>query len=436
MYTKIARLTDSKAHPGNIPTLLSQTGVFSDLAALQPVPGMVPYDVNVSQWTDGIPAKRWISVPTGKSIGFDPTGRWTFPPGTVLVQHFEAPDPASETAPAQRLETRLLVGAADGSFYAVAYRWKADGSDAELVTGEASQSYRVTPVAGGPRQKSWNYVRTEACAECHSQEAGYVLGLKSRQLNREFAYPSGVSDQQLRSWGHVGLIDQAPDGKFLAGLDRLAPPDDETHSLEHRVRSYLDANCAHCHGAKAVRSAWNGSFAVPLREQGILFGPVLGDVMSAGYHVVAPGDVAGSVIHRRAASDDLMERMPPLGAQEANPAFLKLLREWIEALPRDESDPPRLARVRQTGATTIEAMFTEAVRPGTETGGAERPESYGLTGGAQVLSAVLKEDGRTITLTTTPLPEGQALTLTVGDVADRAATPNRIAPGTAMAVQK
>jgi len=442
MYTKIARLTDSEAHPGNIPTLLSQTGVFTDLGSLEPVPGMVPYDVNVAQWTDGVPARRWISVPTGKSIGFDPEGQWKLPPGTVLVQHFEAPapasatDPALATEPAQRLETRLLVGAADGSFYAVAYRWNADGSDAELVTAEASQSYRVTPVDGGPRQKSWAYVRTESCMECHSQEAGYVLGMKSRQLNREFAYPSGISDQQIRSWGHVGLFEPEPGRKVMAGLDRLAPPDDETQSLEHRVRSYLDANCAHCHGAKAVRSAWNGNFSVPLTEQGVLFGPVLGDVMSDGHHVIAPGDVAGSVLHRRAASDDLMERMPPLGSQGANPAFLGLLREWIEALPREENTPPNLVRARQTGDTTIDVVFTEAVRAGIEAGGSERPENYGLPAGTQVLSAVLQTDGRTVTLTTTPLPAGQALVLTVSDVADRAVTPNRIAPGTSVTVQK
>ena len=53
-----------------------------------------------------------------------PDGRWSFPPGTVFVQHFEVP--ATVSGNGQRLETRLLVAAADGTYCAVGYRWKPD----------------------------------------------------------------------------------------------------------------------------------------------------------------------------------------------------------------------------------------------------------------------------------------------------------------------
>src|ERR1041385_4802787 len=38
---------------GPIPSLLSQTGAFRDLASLSPAGALIPYDINVSFWSDG-----------------------------------------------------------------------------------------------------------------------------------------------------------------------------------------------------------------------------------------------------------------------------------------------------------------------------------------------------------------------------------------------
>src|SRR5205807_2334499 len=90
-YTRVAKLAEKGPQVGNLPALLSQTGVFDDVKTLVPAPGLIPYDVNLPQWVDHIPARRWISVPSGKKIGFSRDDRWLLPPGTVLVQHFEIP---------------------------------------------------------------------------------------------------------------------------------------------------------------------------------------------------------------------------------------------------------------------------------------------------------------------------------------------------------
>src|SRR2546425_5082850 len=123
---------------GDLPRLLSQTGAFADLAALKPSAGLIPYELNVAFWSDGADKQRWIALPGRTKIAFAPTGEWTFPPGTVFVKHFDMPADASRQKP-RRLETRLLVCAADGGVYGASYKWRADQSDADLVTDPITQ---------------------------------------------------------------------------------------------------------------------------------------------------------------------------------------------------------------------------------------------------------------------------------------------------------
>jgi hypothetical protein len=117
---------------GNIPALLSQTGVFKDTRNLVPTDGLIPYDLVVSFWSDGASKLRWISVPK-EPIGFAPTGEWTFPAGLVLVKTFELPVDAANPAAKRRLETRLLVRDSNGGVYGVDYKWRPDNSDADLL---------------------------------------------------------------------------------------------------------------------------------------------------------------------------------------------------------------------------------------------------------------------------------------------------------------
>ena len=108
-------------NPSDLPPLLSQTGVFQSLKDLTPAAGVLPYDVNSPLWSDGASKRRWLILPKESQIGFSPHGAWKFPPGTVLVKHFEFA--AEDGRPARRLETRLLVVDRRGSGYGVTYRW-------------------------------------------------------------------------------------------------------------------------------------------------------------------------------------------------------------------------------------------------------------------------------------------------------------------------
>ena len=330
---------------GNVPQLLSRTGAFTNLATLTPAGALVPYDVNVPQWLNGARARRWISVPSGQSLGFHATDRWSFPPGTVLVEHIDwLPKPA-EPENYRRLETRFLITVPDGSAYGVTYRWRADGTDADLVaTDDVSETLETRGEKGERVRVLWVYPSPKDCLQCHTPGAGFVLGVKSRQLHRDFAYASGRTDNQLRTWSGLGLLSPAPAARDLARLPALAGLADTTAPAGHRARSYLDANCAHCHGATAIHSAWNASFNIPLESQGIINGAVLGHRPDDRHFIVAPGDPVHSELYQRVSENIIGKRMPPLGSDRVDQGFVRVLAEWIGGLPPargDATPPPR-----------------------------------------------------------------------------------------------
>mgnify|MGYP005842909493 CR=1 FL=1 len=229
---------------GTIPPLLSQTGVFRDLAALATTPAMVPYTVNSPLWSDGALKQRWVSVPDNQRVGFAPTGEWFFPAGTVFVKHFEIRADDANPGVIRRLETRLLVRTADGAVYGVTYRWRPDGSDAELLPDGRDETIDIRTVGGGTRTLQWRYPSRAECLSCHNPQAGFVLGVKTRQLNGPFGYPTGVTDNQLRTWNRIGMFNPTLDEAAIPGYARMVDVSDATASMETRVRSYLDANCA------------------------------------------------------------------------------------------------------------------------------------------------------------------------------------------------
>ena len=57
-----------------LPTLLSQTGAFTNLATLAPASGLIPYTVNSPLWSDAAVKTRWAAVPTNTFVTFAPTG--------------------------------------------------------------------------------------------------------------------------------------------------------------------------------------------------------------------------------------------------------------------------------------------------------------------------------------------------------------------------
>jgi uncharacterized repeat protein (TIGR03806 family) len=354
---------------GAMPPLLSMTGAFTNMVSLVPDPGLIPYDLVVPFWSDGAGKARWMALPNDgpagiQKIKFSPTSEWGFPNGTVFVKHFELATNESHPEFKRRLETRLLVCYDTARVYGVTYKWRPDNSDADLLTNSLSENI-VIQTATGTRTQTWYYPNRQDCLTCHTRDAGGVLGPKTRQLNHQFAFPSGTSDNELRTWNHLGLFEPAIDEANLSNYPALARLDDNSRGLEDRARSYLDANCANCHRPGGTVANFDARYDIPLAKQGLIEGPVLIDEGLDNARVVAPKDIWRSVLFLRIGTLEGL-KMPPLAHQELDRESLALMREWINSLAGTPAlPPPAIAPRGGHFAESVEISLAES-EPNTE----------------------------------------------------------------------
>ena len=328
---------------GNLPKLLSETGAFQETANLVPSTSLIPYDLNISFWSDGAEKSRWIAIPGDQPgapgrIGFSPTGEWTFPPGTVFVKHFEMRTDETRPELKRRLETRLLVCDATGGVYGVTYKWRPDNSDAELLATNITETLTIK-TSSGVRTQAYYYPSPVDCRTCHTKLAGGVLGVKTRQINREFTYSSGVRDNQLRAWNHIGLFTPDLAESTISNCARLAAPQDQKRSLEDRARSWLDANCAQCHRPGGTVAYFDARYDTPLPKQGFIEGQVLIDEGIDNARIVAPRDIWRSIALLRISTLEAL-KMPPLAHNVVDGEAVALLKHWITSLPGPTVLPP------------------------------------------------------------------------------------------------
>jgi len=342
---------------GRIPLLLSQTGVFSDTPKRIPNKELIPYELIVAFWSDGADKSRWIALPNEK-VTFSATGEWRFPPGTVFVKNFDLPTDAANPSAKRRLETRLLVRDSAGGVYGAVYKWRADGSDADLLAGSQTEDVPIRSVDGEVHQQSWYYPSRQDCLTCHTANAGGVLGVKTRQMNRSFTYPSGVSDNELRTWNHLGLFAPGFKDADLPSFAALAPADDTSRPLEDRARSYLDANCSQCHRPGGTVANFDARYDTPLARQALIDGPVLIDQGIERPRVISPHDIWRSIAYMRANTvGDI--KMPPLARETIDQKGMQLLKEWIDSMPgRPALPPPVISPPGGTFARPVEISLT------------------------------------------------------------------------------
>jgi len=333
---------------GTPPQFLSQTGAFSDLNNLTPALGVIPYDMIEPFWSDGAAKSRWLVIPNDgthntpeEQIIFSANDNWVFPIGAVLIKHFELGG--------QRLETRFEVRASDGNYYYLSYKWNSSGTDAVLLTSGLDETVIVN---GAPQ--IWHYPSPSECLDCHKSTVGNVLGLKTRQLNKDINYPvTGINANQLVTLSHLGIITPNITDANSNTYDKLAAHNDLSYTLEERASAYIDVNCSYCHQPATNIGQFDVRSTTPLASQNIIDGPVLYDLGITNARVVVPQDVSSSIMHHRMNSLVPGTAMPPLGKNVVDEEGVQLIADWINSMTIDMSNISPVALASSTTVTGV-----------------------------------------------------------------------------------
>src|SRR5258708_21271302 len=117
------------------PSLLSQTGLYADVAKETLANGVFAFQPQYTLVSDSATKRRWVYLPPGKKIDTSDMEFWQYPKGFKLWKEF--------TRDGVRVETRLLEKLGDGlnDWFMVAFKWRADKSDAHATPkGEMNAS--------------------------------------------------------------------------------------------------------------------------------------------------------------------------------------------------------------------------------------------------------------------------------------------------------
>ena len=335
----------------NYPEKLSEWGVLQQRdGRLQPVEGVLPYDLNTPLFTDYAHKLRTIWMPSGTNTRYG-EARFDYPVGTVLSKTFYYPRDAqgrllrseqhsAEAVELERvrlIETRILLHQEQG-WVALPYVWDGDQREATLDWAGASFELELHDERGEVLAVDYQVPDANQCAGCHEEQAGkgpQPLGPKARHLNRDFAYADGTANQ-LQRWQSAGFLQGVPADMADVPRNALWGAPREGESLETRARSYLDANCAHCHNPQGpgrtsglyLDSDTPLSIAYGLCKQPVAAGKGSGDRLVD----IHPGAPEKSVLSFRLHSTDPSIMMPELGRSSSHREGLEVIDRWIASL--------------------------------------------------------------------------------------------------------
>ncbi len=294
------------------PPTLTDTGCYSDVTSRTLIDAAVPYDLRVPFWSDGAEKKRYFILPGTTTIDADASAAWSFPVGTILIKEFELQEVAGDPTSVKPIETRFLVQRAQGVWKGFSYIWNAGATEASLRPDtELVADYTLN---GAPHQHV--FPDRVACNTCHTPNGGFVLGLRTENVDRDRDYGAGL-ENQIAALELAGFF-TTPISSTPASV--LAPLDDAAASSGLRARSWLAANCSQCHSGSA-----NGGRFPDMR-----FATSLEDSELCDF--IVPGSSGTSPLISERAGIRGAGQMPPLATLIPDDDAMLVLAAWIDAM--------------------------------------------------------------------------------------------------------
>lgn len=305
---------------------LSEYNFFvGDIKNQTPASRVMFYEPASTLFTDYALKKRFIWLPDGTISTYVSDDQIIdLPVGAALIKNFyyENTQPLNET---RIIETRIMIHKSSGWIFAE-YVWNDEQTEAYL---DMNGSY--TNIAwdqnGTPKSTNYRIPSDVECKVCHKRNDNPIpIGIKPQNLNYKLP---GDEKKQLQKWVQLGILDNAP-GNIQSTVDYH----DASQSIDLRLRSYLDINCAHCHNEgshcdyRPLRLAFSET-SDPVNI-GLCVEP--DEIINSSLpYIITPSNKDRSVMHYRLMSTDQNLRMPLLGRTIVHEEGLQLLEEWINS---------------------------------------------------------------------------------------------------------
>ncbi|HVV84765.1 MAG TPA: hypothetical protein VHE35_16985 [Kofleriaceae bacterium] len=302
------------------PTMLSETGLYADIAAKTIAPGVVAFTPRWPLWSDDADKHRWIQLPPGSHIDTSSMDHWSFPTGTKVWKEF--------VRGGRRVETRLLekIGPTDDAddWFMMSFAWDAGEHDAVAAPDGVDDPVGHDDI---PAQA--------ACKACHrnTRVPSVIIGFSALQLDTA---PAIAGQPSLATLVADGRLSDPPAGTMpyfpLPAGDPLAAA----------AFGYMHANCGNCHNPQSdVVDAVPVVLRLPVGELAswattptylTTVDRPLGAGAPGATAVVEPGVPDTSALYLRVTSTGSI-RMPPLGREVVDPTGSEAIRAWIASLP-------------------------------------------------------------------------------------------------------
>ncbi|MDR8394203.1 hypothetical protein NC796_23850 [Aliifodinibius sp. S!AR15-10] len=319
-----------KPHPK-----LSDYNLYKEpLDNLEPVSGVLPYDLNTELFSDYAQKQRFVYVPKDTFMIYQEEEVLDFLVGSMLVKNFyydkDQRDPSSERI---IIETRLLMHNETG-WTAETYVWNEGQNEAFLQQAGELKDVEWIDQEGITRKVNFIIPTKNDCKKCHAHNSSLVpLGPKVRNLNKIYPYADGEINQ-LTKWEQHGILRERPD---LQKIPKAPVWDDpSTGTLQQRARIYLDVNCGNCHNRSG--SAGHSGHYLTYEEKdsshlGMYKTPVAAGRGSGGLQYdIVPGHPDRSILVFRMESVDPAVRMPEIGRTLVHEEAVELIREWVQEM--------------------------------------------------------------------------------------------------------
>lgn len=304
------------------PQWLSEWKFFEEeLKQLSPAANVLTYDINAPLFSDYAHKARFIYLPKGTQMAYHDSEVFDFPKGSVLIKNFFYPTDFRRPGGERRmLETRLLIHEPEG-WWAIAYQWNADQTDAKRIVLGAEVPVEWTDEKGQLQRINYNIPSQPQCKSCHDLNGKMTpIGPSARQLNR---------DNQLSKWQQENSLSGLPNGQLPALVNYA----DERALLNDRARAWLEINCAHCHrreGPAKNSGLYLLASEADLYRVGVNKPPIAAGKGSGGMkYSIVQGKPEQSILVHRISSLEPGEMMPELGRKLQHQEGIDLINRWI-----------------------------------------------------------------------------------------------------------